>query len=57
MLFFDHNSGNVPFSSDEMGILSVGIHEDDTKTNINVRLLSWIFIKRVYYHLQTTPRE
>ena len=40
ILFSDHDSGNVPFSSDEMGILSVGIHEDDTKTNINVRLLA-----------------
>ena len=48
---FDEDSGNVLFSNDEMGILSVNLnninldddnfYEDDPKSIIHVRLLPW----------------
>ena len=51
MMIFDENSGNVTFSSDEMGILSVvynninlgdvNFDEDDPETIIHVRLMAW----------------
>ena len=49
--FFHENSGNVTFSSNEMGILSVDLsninfddgnfYEDGPKTITHVRLLAW----------------
>ena len=49
--FLDEDSGNVTFSSDEMGILSVDLiiinlddanfYKDGPKTIIHVRLLAW----------------
>ena len=51
ILFFDEDSGNVIFSSDEMGIFSVDLNninldnvnfdKDDPKTIIHVRLITW----------------
>ena len=51
LLFFDEDSGNVPFSSDEMGIFSVdldninldgvNIDEDDSETVIQARQMAW----------------
>ena len=51
ILFFDEDSGNVIFSSDEMGIFSVDFNninldnvnfdKDDPKTIIHVRLITW----------------
>ena len=51
MMIFDENSGNVTFSSDEMGILSVvynninlgdvNFDEDDPETIIHVRRMAW----------------
>ena len=47
ILFLNEHSGNVTFSIDEMGILSVdltlSVHfdEDDPDTIIRVRLLAW----------------
>ena len=49
--FFDEDYGNVTFSSDEMGILSVNLNninldivnfdKDDFKTIIHVRFMAW----------------
>ena len=51
LLFFDEDSGNVTFSSDGMGILSVDLnnielddanfYEDDLEIITNVRLVTW----------------
>ena len=47
ILFLNEHSGNVTFSIDEMGILSVDLtlsvnfDEDDPDTIIHVRLLAW----------------
>ena len=51
ILFFDEDSGNVIFSSDEMSIFSVDLNninldnvnfdKDDPKTIIHVRLITW----------------
>ena len=47
ILFLNEHSGNVTFSIDEMGILSVDLtlsvnfDEDDPETIIHVRLLAW----------------
>ena len=51
LLFFDEDSGNITFLSNETDILSVNfnninldevkIYEDDPKTNIHVRLFVW----------------
>ena len=52
ILFFDEDSGNVTFSSEEMGIFSLDLnnidfddsnfYEDDPRTTIHVRLLACI---------------
>ena len=49
ILFLDEDSGNVTFSSDEMGILSAGLNNindddvnfDEDETTIRVRLMAW----------------
>ena len=51
VIFFDKDSSNVTFSSDEMGILRVDLNdfsldhinfdEDDLETVIHVRLIAW----------------
>ena len=51
IVFFNKDSGNVTFSSDEMRILSVDLnninldeanfYEDDPETIIHVRLMTW----------------
>ena len=51
ILFFDEDSGNVTFSSDEIGILSVDLNiinlddvnfdKDDPETSIHARLMAW----------------
>ena len=51
LLFFDEDSGNVPFCCNEMGIFGVNLNniyldnkfdEDDPNTFIFVRLLDWL---------------
>ena len=49
--FFDEDSGNVTFSSDELGVLSIDLNnnnlddinfdEDDSETIIHVRIMAW----------------
>ena len=49
--FFDEDSGNVIFSSDELGVLSIDLNninlddinfdEDDSETIIHVRIMAW----------------
>ena len=49
--FFDEDSGNVTFSSDELGVLTIDLNninlddinfdEDDSETIIHVRIMAW----------------
>ena len=60
--FFDRDSGNVIFLSDEMVILSVNInninlndvnfYEDDPKTIIHIGVLAWHYRYKQIKHLK-----
>ena len=67
ILFFDEDSANVTFSSEEMGIFSsdlnninfddANFYEDDPKTTIHVRLLACIVYINNAKHLKKISKE